>query len=364
MTERAAPAAPESATPGDAGALAGAVVDAPPEPVVDTRHVSIVMPTYNRRESLRRCLEHLLACDIEGMEVDLRIVDDGSGDGTAELVESLRARAGNSLRIHYCRQANAGASAARNRGIAASGTDVILFIDDDCAPEPGWVRHLASGPWTPGTGAVAGRLISAEMRSLVGRFFSFIQYDEFPVASRGRHDLERISVLNTANCAYLRRALEEAGGFESAFSGGGEDIDLTERVIALGYRIGYQPEARVRHHHRESLRSMVRGFYVRGYRSCFRRVAKGQVPPVTAGRFARKLHGLAGRVLRLALLPVEAARIRRQGAPLRDALPFAFLDWLRMTARTAGETCFMLRLLRGQEKLPDLTKRSEPTRRR
>src|SRR5438552_472551 len=122
---------------------------------MDTRKVTIILPTYNRRDSLRGCLQALLACEVEGMQVDLRVVDDGSQDGTGEMIKGIEADPTGAIRMYYHRQENSGASAARNRGIRAANTDILLFIDDDCLPEPGWVRSLASGPWAPDTGAVA-----------------------------------------------------------------------------------------------------------------------------------------------------------------------------------------------------------------
>src|SRR5204863_3184702 len=104
-------------------------------PAPDRRRVTIVLPTYNRRVQLRRCLEALLACVVEGLQVDLRIVDDGSGDGTCEMVADLTRQYSGPVRVHCHRQVNSGCSSARNRAFSMTDTDLVLFIDDDCVPD-------------------------------------------------------------------------------------------------------------------------------------------------------------------------------------------------------------------------------------
>jgi len=87
-------------------------------------NISVVIPTHNRGQLLRRCIDSVVAATLSGDEII--VVDDGSSDGTGSLVQDY-----DDPRIRYTKQENAGVSAARNSGLAAARYDLIAFIDDD-----------------------------------------------------------------------------------------------------------------------------------------------------------------------------------------------------------------------------------------
>ena len=86
--------------------------------------VSVVVPAYNRRESLLICLKGILSQTLKDFEV--WVIDDGSSDGTGDAVRQMK-----DPRIHYVYQANQGVSAARNRGIAGAQGEWVAFCDSD-----------------------------------------------------------------------------------------------------------------------------------------------------------------------------------------------------------------------------------------
>jgi GT2 family glycosyltransferase/glycosyltransferase involved in cell wall biosynthesis len=318
---------------------------------VDTSRVTVVVPTYNRRESLRRCLMGLLACEVTGLDVQIRIVDDGSEDGTQPMVEQLRSEYRGPIRIHYHRQRNQGSGAARNVGLRATDTDLVLFIDDDCVPEPGWIAGLAGAHWDETTGAVAGKIVSPEGGNWVTRYCSFIKFNEFSQEDTDGGELEPLHTLNTANCACQRRALDEVGGFEPLLCGGGVDVDLAWRVERLGYRLTYDASAVVRHYHRESLGALLRTFWTRGYRGTLRKVLWQPKSGVTGWRLAWEIIRLPLWLAQLVLLPLDALRLGVQGTPARDTVPFAFLVWLRKGVNRAGMITMLWRILTGKQPL-------------
>lgn len=97
--------------------------------------LSVIIPTYNRARLVAGCVRSVLDCGVEDLEVI--VVDDGSTDDTASVVEGL------DRRVLYQRQANAGVSAARNAGFALSRGRYVAFLDSD-------------DEWTTGT---AGRMV-------------------------------------------------------------------------------------------------------------------------------------------------------------------------------------------------------------
>jgi len=98
--------------------------------------VSVIMPTYNRRNYIRESLDSVLAQDFSDFEVI--VVDDGSTDGTEEVVRPYQDR------IRYIRQENRGAGAARNIGIRKARGQYIAFMDSDDLSKPHHLKCLSS----------------------------------------------------------------------------------------------------------------------------------------------------------------------------------------------------------------------------
>src|SRR5579864_2473726 len=86
--------------------------------------ISAVIPAFNRRNHVSRAIDSALAQTVPVDEI--LVIDDGSTDGTAELVES---RYGNRVRV--VRQANSGVAGARRRGIQEARGEWIAFLDSD-----------------------------------------------------------------------------------------------------------------------------------------------------------------------------------------------------------------------------------------
>jgi GT2 family glycosyltransferase len=304
----------------------------------DLSRLSVVIPTYNRRESLCRCLQGALACETSGLAVVVHVVDDGSTDDTHAMVEQLqRENANGPIHLTYHTQANQGPGAARNLAVAAADTDVVVFLDDDCVPQPGWLKALAATPWPADVGAVGGRIISPESDNWVSRYCRFLRYNEFPpLNSEGRLDF-----VDTANSAFLRGVILKIGGLEPLVSGGGEAHDLSWRISLEGYRLLYQPEAVVLHYHRETLQALTRAFFRKGYRGRYRAYLSGWRRPPSGWSLLRKSWRLVRKAAQLLLVPFHALGLARKGVPSEDRLKFAYLSWLLGLVRVWGEICIM-----------------------
>src|SRR5690349_12686793 len=94
--------------------------------------VSVVVPTFNRRASLHRLLMALSAQTYPTEQFEVIVVDDGSTDGTDQLLASLITP----YALQVIRQANGGPAVARNRGVASAHGALIVFLDDDVEPVP------------------------------------------------------------------------------------------------------------------------------------------------------------------------------------------------------------------------------------
>lgn len=220
--------------------------------------VSVVVPIKNAGRTLPFCLPALGR--LNPAPTEILLVDNGSSDGGLAMQEafSREARAGN---VRLLREPRPGAAAARNAGIRAARGDVIVLMDADCEPEPDWLERLL-GPFDEArVGAVAGRVVSAPASSPVELFSALytLQLPDQPKRSTGWTPWEGGYV--TANFSVRADVLKAIGGIDESSVGAtacGSDYDLCARIYAHGLDIAYVPGARVRHHHRTTLRSMIR----------------------------------------------------------------------------------------------------------
>jgi len=195
--------------------------------------LSVVVATHNRAHELERMLRGLEAQERAPDEVI--VVDDGSEDGTAALLERERRDARLPLRV-IRRPVAAGPATAREEGWRAAGGDLIAFTDDDCVPGPGW---LGEGE-----------------RAWGGRADTFVQgrtepEEEHPGPFSRSLRVDRLNAaFPTCNMLYPRGLLERIDGFDTKTYGrepGGEDCDLAWRAIESGARPVFAPDALVQH---------------------------------------------------------------------------------------------------------------------
>ena len=107
--------------------------------------VSVVVPTFNRCESLQRLLEALETQTYPATDFEVVVVDDGSTDGTNQMLEQFASR----YVLRALWQANAGPAMARNRGVSAAHGALIVFLDDLVAIDgqgPDWLRYRTTRP--------------------------------------------------------------------------------------------------------------------------------------------------------------------------------------------------------------------------
>ncbi len=220
--------------------------------------VSVVVPIKNAARTLPWCLPALGRLNPAPTEVLL--VDNGSSDEGLTMQEAF-ARETRTSEVRLLREPVPGAGAARNTGIRAARGEVIVLMDADCEPEPDWLRHLLAPFEDAGIGAVAGRVVSAPASTTVELFSALytLQLPDQPKRSTRWTPWEGGYV--TANFSVRAATLKAVGGIDESSVGAtacGSDYDLCARIYAHGQAIAYVPEARVRHHHRTTVRSMVR----------------------------------------------------------------------------------------------------------
>ena len=98
---------------------------------------SVIVPTYNRKKLLEKCISSLLCQTIDRSSYEVIIVDDGGTDDTEEMIKKKFKDS-----VKYFRQANSGPAKARNVGIDNSVGSIIAFTDDDCAVDKNWLYEI------------------------------------------------------------------------------------------------------------------------------------------------------------------------------------------------------------------------------
>lgn len=214
--------------------------------------ISVVVPVYNGAPTVARTLAALRDLDAGPDDVEVIVVDDGSTDGTARIVEGFPVR--------LVRQANGGPAKARNAGWRSAGGEIIVFTDGDCIPPRGWLRCLLPHFADERVGAVAGSYDIANPGSLLARVI------QAEIAYRHRRMAGFVKAGGTYNLAVRRSILEAVGGLDENFpAASGEDNDLSYRILKQGWRIAFRPECRVAHLHPERLGKYLRTQFIHGF---------------------------------------------------------------------------------------------------
>jgi glycosyltransferase involved in cell wall biosynthesis len=229
-----------------------------PEPA-DTPQASVVIPTYNRSDKLRKTLETMTEQDVDPSRFEVIVADDGSSDDTVDVARSFAGR----LRLKYYFQEDKGfrAGAARNGGARLASAPVLIFLDSGTLAGPGLVG-----------GHLAVHAASGERRAVIGYCYGYDAFredlwapDSFDTLRpaeivRQHHDNAEFADIReidyvrygsdpmkwalpwvfffTMNCSVPADDFWAAGGFDEMFrSWGVEDIELGYRLFHNGINI-------------------------------------------------------------------------------------------------------------------------------
>jgi GT2 family glycosyltransferase len=207
--------------------------------------MSVIIPTKNRREHLKECLQSLFEASLRPDEVI--VLDICSTDGTEETAKQFAVTL---LKVNEPNR-------QRQKNIALLKTtgDIVVFLDDDVIIDKLALKHVMKA-YSAEVGGVGGRVLPYGMpkdhwlpacENIVGK----IRRDGFVI---GNFDIPlkkpiEVDCLQGCFMSFRRKALLEAGGFDESYGSGfrGDDTDVTFAVKQLGYKIVYEPKAVVWH---------------------------------------------------------------------------------------------------------------------
>jgi len=215
--------------------------------------VSVVVPCFNAGKYIGETLRGVLDQDLDGAanEIELIVVDDGSTDGSAAVVERMAAR---DHRVRLIRKENGGVETARNVGLSAcaSSTRFVMFLDADDVPVAGSLSMLLRSLENDTT------LVAAfGMRGVIDATGTHISQDQGPFTVRhasprsidlvrrphriGYWNIVPINPITTPGQVLIRRHFLEENPFDPSLGGACEDWDVWLRLSRLGY-FGVVPE--------------------------------------------------------------------------------------------------------------------------
>jgi glycosyltransferase involved in cell wall biosynthesis len=221
-----------------------------------TPHISVVIPTCDRPEDLRRCLTSLAGVVYPRWNVV--IVDQGSSEAISEMIAAYRQRL---PQLDYCHQTEKNASLARNKGFAIATGEIVAYLDDDCTVESDWLEQVAAVfVRHPQAVLVFGSVRAAEHNPAQCFIPTYDAQEERRITRRWAFG----GVMGAS--MYLRRAqMEHVVLFDPHFGpgaqpfGSAQDWDLTYRVLRLRGFFVKTPAVVVDHYGARDFRSGAAG---------------------------------------------------------------------------------------------------------
>jgi len=196
--------------------------------------VSVIVPAYNEAANIAATVRSVVVSRYPVLEVI--VVDDGSTDGTADIVRALRLPG-----VRVIRQSNGGKPAALNTGIRNARADLLVLIDGDTVVQPDTIWRLVQAFADPAVGAVSGNTKVANRRGWLGRWQHLEYVMGFNLDRRTFDVAGCLPTIPGAIGAFRRRVLLDVGGVSSQTLA--EDSDLTMAVHRAGWRVAYEDRA-------------------------------------------------------------------------------------------------------------------------
>jgi hypothetical protein len=304
--------------------------------------VAAIIPSWNTAAYLEICLASLAAQ--EGVSVETMVVDNGSKDGSLEVIERLGVP-------HVSLVTNVGFAAAVNMGAARTTAPFVLVLNADCFLAPDCLRLLAAGLAIDGElGGIQPRILQRGPANEVARVFSAGQcltrnsaaFERGWGEPDGPRYADRCEVFGVSGAACLlrRELFTELGGYDAHYFAFYEDVDLNARARLAGWRFAYLPDAlayhvghaawrKETHSQRFNVELTVRNRLATALKVLPARGVIGSTALTLRSLIGSPLHGttaaaLAGALTTLRWLPrllTERRRLRHGSAHLLD-------DWL------------------------------------
>jgi cellulose synthase/poly-beta-1,6-N-acetylglucosamine synthase-like glycosyltransferase/peptidoglycan/xylan/chitin deacetylase (PgdA/CDA1 family)/spore germination protein YaaH len=205
-------------------------------PIDASRFVSVLIPAFNEARVIESSVRRVLAS--EQVRLEVIVIDDGSVDGTGNIVERAFA---DEPRVRLLRLENGGKARALNHGLALAGGEIIVALDADTQFEPMTIARLSRWFALPKIGAVAGNAKVGNRINLITRFQALEYITAQNLERRALGRLDSITVVPGAVGAWRAATLRQVGGYPADTLA--EDQDLTISIQRAGWHVRYDQTA-------------------------------------------------------------------------------------------------------------------------
>lgn len=296
-----------------------------------TGRVSVIIPVKDD-PLIRQCVASVLALRDEVGELEVLVVDNGSGDGFASILWSLEG-------VTVLHEPKPGPYAARNTGVRSAHGEVLFFTDADCVVRPGWFRHgLAALEKADIVRGFAGSVGTGKLDRLIQQRYEAHLHSVRP-GSATECDTRDLAV---------RREVFDRLMFNEAYRRVG-DTEFGLLAEAAGFRIAYCPEMAVEHAHEPDLPLLVAKQVCHGWGAQRLMQTHPGLPwhgahLRLAARCSRVIQHVPGRqfvALALARMAIASARLLQRTAPrLPGAVTLVALTALDKAGGLAGHLLY------------------------
>ncbi|HXK61553.1 MAG TPA: glycosyltransferase family 2 protein [Acidobacteriota bacterium] len=208
--------------------------------------ITVIIPTWNRGDLLRNCLESLRR---QTVSASVLVVDNGSVDSTPAIMADCFPE------FQYLRlESNHGFAKAINRGIERTGTEFIALLNNDTEADPGWIENgLKAFRQCSQCGIVASKMLNYWHRDRLDSAGDRYLRSGLPLKrgsgerSSSYEKLEPVMGASAGAAFYRRRLFDQVGFFDETYYMYLEDVDLSLRARLAGFECLYAPDAVVYH---------------------------------------------------------------------------------------------------------------------
>jgi GT2 family glycosyltransferase len=258
--------------------------------------ISVVIPTFQRRDALQRLLRGLEDQTLAAATYEVVVGVDGSSDGTREMLESFQAP----YQLRWVWQRNAGRAAACNAAIKRAEGDLVVVLDDDMEPAPG-LLDAHRREHTPGSRLCVMGAVPIAVEDGAPPHVRYLATNFGEHLARLAQPDHRFVIRDfySGNASICREELLAVGLFDERFRAyGNEDLELAHRLVAHGVRLGFCAEAVARQHYEKDLHGLADD-----------ELAKGRTAVLFAAKHPEALPGL--KISALRAQPARRRAVRR-----------------------------------------------------
>jgi glycosyltransferase involved in cell wall biosynthesis len=214
--------------------------------------ISVIVPVLNMDKTIRTTMDSLMNLEYPDEKLEIIVVDGMSRDETRNIVEEYPVR--------LVDQEGNGLNAARNTGIKFSSGELLAYTDGDCVIPNDWAIKIANNFEDPVIGFVGGTMYGYNRSNPLSNYMdeSFFQVTPGFRIRIETTDLRLMQFPAGANMAFRRRALARVKFFDENINYGFDDLQPVEEMGFKGFWIILDPEVRILHQHRSTLRGLFK----------------------------------------------------------------------------------------------------------